>query len=126
MRILIVEDEKKVAGFIKKGFEEETYAVDVVYDGEEGLYLGRENSYDLIVLDIMLPKLNGLEVLTQLRKEKNETPILLLTAKDSVDYLGRYASQVSVIPEAGDRELFGWLSPGTNKFSLLNNSNGKK
>ena len=85
MRILIIEDEKKVAGFIKKGLEEETYAVDAVYDGEEGLYLARENSYDLIVLDIMLPKVDGLEVLTCLRKEKNETPILLLTAKDSVE-----------------------------------------
>ena len=51
MRILIVEDEKKVAGFIKKGLEEETYAIDVAYDGEEGLHLGKEGQYDLIVLD---------------------------------------------------------------------------
>lgn len=85
MRILIVEDEKKVAGFIKKGLEEETYAVDAVYDGEEGLFLAHENSYDLIILDIMLPKVDGLEVLARLRKKKNETPVLLLTAKDSVE-----------------------------------------
>ncbi|MFQ5673271.1 MAG: heavy metal response regulator transcription factor [Nitrospinales bacterium] len=85
MRILIIEDEKKVAGFIKKGLEEETYAVDVAYDGEEGLYLARENLYDLIILDIMLPKMDGLEVLTRLREDKIDTPILLLTAKDSVE-----------------------------------------
>lgn len=85
MRILIIEDEKKVAGFIKKGLEEETYAVDAVYDGEEGLYLARENVYDLIILDIMLPKVDGLEVLARLRKDKIETSIILLTAKDSVE-----------------------------------------
>ena len=85
MRILIVEDEKKVAGFIKKGLEEETYAIDVAYDGEEGLHLGKEGQYDLIILDIMLPKLDGLEILSQLRTQGNDVPILLLTAKDAVD-----------------------------------------
>ncbi len=85
MRILIVEDEKKVAGFIKKGMEEETYAVDVAYDGEEGLLLADTNQYDLIVLDLMLPKMSGLDVLTQLRDKRVNTPILLLTAKDSVE-----------------------------------------
>ncbi len=85
MRILIVEDEKKVAAFIKKGLEEETYAVDIAIDGEEGLHLGEQNQYDLIILDLMLPKINGLEILSILRSKKIETPILLLTAKDSVD-----------------------------------------
>ena len=85
MRILIVEDEKKVAGFIKKGLEEETYAADVAYDGEEGLHLGAEGQYDLIILDIMLPKLDGLEVLSQLRSKGKDIPIILLTAKDAVD-----------------------------------------
>ena len=85
MRILIVEDEKKVAGFIKKGLEEETYAVDVAYDGEEGLYLGAGGQYDLIILDIMLPKLDGLQVLSQLRSQGQDIPIILLTAKDAVD-----------------------------------------
>jgi heavy metal response regulator len=85
MRILIVEDEKKVAAFIKKGLEEETYAVDVAYDGEEGLYLGLENQYDLVILDLMLPVIDGLEVLSRLRGNKVDTPILLLTAKDSVE-----------------------------------------
>ena len=85
MRILIVEDDKKVAGFIKKGLEEETYAVDVAYDGEEGFHLAAMNQYDLIILDLMIPKMDGLEVLTQLRDKKVSTPILLLTAKDAVD-----------------------------------------
>jgi heavy metal response regulator len=85
MRILIVEDEKKVAAFIKKGLEEETYAVDIATDGEEGLHLGEQNPYDLIILDLMLPKINGLDILSHLRAKKIETPILLLTAKDSVE-----------------------------------------
>ncbi len=85
MRILIVEDEKKVAAFIKKGLEEETYAVDVAYDGEDGLHMGLENQYDLIILDLMLPIIDGLNVLSRLREKKVDTPILLLTAKDSVE-----------------------------------------
>jgi len=85
MRILIVEDEKKVAGFIRKGLEEETYAVDVAYDGEEGFHLADMNQYDMIILDLMLPKMDGLEVLTRLRDKKVSTPILLLTAKDAVE-----------------------------------------
>ena len=85
MRILIVEDEKKVAAFIKKGLEEETYAVDIATDGEEGFHLGEQNQYDLIILDLMLPKINGLDILSGLRSQNIETPILLLTAKDSVE-----------------------------------------
>ena len=85
MRILIVEDEKKVAAFIKKGLEEETYAVDIANDGEEGPYLGEQNQYDLVILDLMLPKINGLDILSSLRAKNIETPILLLTAKDSVE-----------------------------------------
>jgi len=85
LRILIVEDEKKVAAFIKKGLEEETYAVDVAHDGEEGLFLASESQFDLIILDLMLPKINGLDVLTRLREQKVGTAILLLTAKDSVE-----------------------------------------
>lgn len=85
MRILIIEDEKKVAAFIKKGLEEETYAVDIAADGEEGMHLGEQNQYDLIILDLMLPKINGLDVLSSLRLKKIKTPILLLTAKDSVE-----------------------------------------
>jgi heavy metal response regulator len=85
MRILVVEDEKKVASFIKKGLEEEHYAVDVAYDGETGLYMAEVNEYDLVVLDLMIPRIDGLEVLKRIRSEKNNVPILVLTAKDTVE-----------------------------------------
>ena len=65
--------------------EEETYAVDIATDGEEGFHLGEQNQYDLIILDLMLPKINGLDILSGLRSQNIETPILLLTAKDSVE-----------------------------------------
>lgn len=84
MRILVVEDEKKVASFVKKGLEEESYAVDVAYDGEEGLFLAENNDYDLIILDVMIPKKTGIEVVKTLRDSKVETPVIMLTAKDSV------------------------------------------
>jgi len=84
MRILIVEDEKKVADFIKRGLKEEGYAVDCAYDGEEGFFLAHENDYDLIILDLMLPKLDGLTLCGKLRAEKKNTPIIMLTARDSV------------------------------------------
>jgi heavy metal response regulator len=85
MRILVIEDEKKVATFIKKGLVEEHYAVDTAFDGEEGLYLSEINEYDLIVLDLMIPKIDGFGVLKKIRERKNNVPILVLTAKDSVD-----------------------------------------
>jgi len=85
MRILIIEDERKVANFIKKGLEEEHYAVDSAYDGESGLYMTEVNEYDLIVLDLMIPKIDGLEVLRRVRGNRNNVPILVLTAKDSVE-----------------------------------------
>ena len=89
MRILVIEDEKKVASFIKKGLEEEHYAVDIAHDGETGLYLSENNEYDLIVLDLMIPKIDGLEVLRRTRTNKNNVPILVLTAKDSVEDIVR-------------------------------------
>ncbi|NOS36157.1 MAG: response regulator [Deltaproteobacteria bacterium] len=85
MRILVVEDEKKVAGFIKRGLVEESYAVDVAYDGEQGQHLAESNEYDVILLDIMLPKKSGIEILRELRGKSIKTPVLLLTARDSVD-----------------------------------------
>ena len=85
MRILVVEDEKKVAGFIKKGLEEESYAIDVVSNGVEGEYMASTNDYDVIVLDIMLPKKNGFDVVKDLRTKNIKTPVLLLTARDSVE-----------------------------------------
>ena len=85
MNILLIEDEKKVASFIKKGLEEEHYVVDVSYDGEDGLYKSQVNKYDLIILDIMLPKKNGFEVIKEIRAQKNVTPVIMLTAKDSIE-----------------------------------------
>ena len=85
MRILVVEDEKKVASFLKKGLEEEYYAVDCAYDGEEALYMVEANDYDLMILDIMLPKIDGLEVLQGVRDKGFPLPVLMLTAKDSVE-----------------------------------------
>ncbi len=85
MRILVVEDEEKVASFIRKGLEEEHYAVDLALDGTEGLHLAETNPYDLIVLDLMLPGLDGFRFVQRLRQEGIDTPILILTAKDSVE-----------------------------------------
>ncbi len=84
MRILIIEDEEKVANFIKRGLREEGYSVDVAYDGEEGHFQVSSNEYDVIILDLMLPKIDGISLCKRLRQEKITTPILMLTAKDSV------------------------------------------
>ena len=89
MRILIIEDETKVANFIKKGLEEEHYAVDTAPDGEAGLYMAEVNEYDLIVLDLMIPKIDGWEVLRRIRSSKNFVPILVLTAKDTAEDIVR-------------------------------------
>jgi heavy metal response regulator len=85
MRILIIEDDKKIAGFIKKGLTEEHYAVDVFYDGEEGAYWAQVNEYDLIILDIMLPKKDGIEVCRELRNKNIIAPIIMLTVKDALE-----------------------------------------
>jgi heavy metal response regulator len=85
MRILVVEDEQKVASFIKRGLEEEGYAVDVAADGEEGLAIALECVHDLIILDIRLPKMDGLRVLKELRQEKVMTPVLLLTVRATIE-----------------------------------------
>jgi len=82
MRILVVEDEHKIAQAVKDGLEQESYAVDVAYDGETGLNTALNDEYDLVILDVMLPKLSGLEVCKKLRDSSNHTPILMLTAKD--------------------------------------------
>jgi DNA-binding response OmpR family regulator len=81
MRILVVEDEHKIAGSIKKGLEQERYAVDVAYDGPAGFDLASTESYDLIILDLMLPGMDGLAICKKLRGDGNHTPILILTAK---------------------------------------------
>jgi len=85
MKILVVEDEKKVASFIKRGLEEENFSVDIAANGEEGLYMAESNHYDLILMDIMLPKKDGLTVIKELRAKEVTSPVLCLTAKDSVE-----------------------------------------
>lgn len=134
MKILIVEDEKKVAAFIKKGLEEEYYTVDTAPDGLQGLELALHDEYDLIILDIMLPRMDGISLLKELRAEHIQTPVMMLTAKDTLenkvegldsgadDYLTkpfafeellarvrallrRYDTEKSVYLKAGDLEL---------------------
>lgn len=85
MRILVVEDEKKVASFIKRGLEEENYEVETAGDGEEGLGMALERKYDMIILDWMLPKRDGMSLLKEMREKKIATPVLMLTAKDTVE-----------------------------------------
>ncbi len=84
MHILLVEDEKKVASFIQRGLEAEHYTVDVAHDGETGLVRVFDGDYDLLILDVMLPKRDGLSVLHELRQHKLNIPVLLLTARDTV------------------------------------------
>ena len=82
---MIVEDERRLSNIIKKGFVEDGFAVDQAFDGEEGLYLAEGEQYDLIVLDIMLPKMDGLQLCRELRKKNIKTPILVLTAKSTTE-----------------------------------------
>ena len=85
MRILVIEDERRLCNIIKRGLLEEGYAVDTAYDGEDGEYLAETTPYDLIILDIMLPKKDGIEVCQELRLKRVNMPILMLTAKDTVE-----------------------------------------
>jgi DNA-binding response OmpR family regulator len=85
MKVLVVEDEHKVANAIKKGLEQESYAVDIAYTGTEGYDLATAEGYDVIILDIMLPEINGLEICNRLRAAHNHTPILMLTAKGQLE-----------------------------------------
>ncbi len=85
MRILVVEDDKKVGGFLKKGLQEEQYAVDVCRNGTEALYMAQLNPYDVIILDIMLPGMDGFAVCREMRQKAILTPILMLTAKDEIE-----------------------------------------
>ena len=85
MRILLVEDDQKIASFILKGLKAEGFAVDRADNGEDGLHLALTEPYDAAVIDIMLPKLDGLTLIEQMRREKNKTPVIILSAKGSVD-----------------------------------------
>ncbi|HZD60669.1 MAG TPA: response regulator transcription factor [Anaerolineae bacterium] len=104
MRVLVVEDEHKIANSIKRGLEQEAYAVDVVYDGESGFGFAITEDYDAIILDLMLPKMDGVEVCKKLRQSQIHTPILMLTAKgllhDKVNGLNAGADDYLVKPFA--------------------------
>ena len=84
MRILVVEDERKVANFIRNGLKEEGYVVDIAEDGEKGDFLTATNDYDIILLDVLLPKIDGITLLKKIRLAGNSTPVIMLTAKDTV------------------------------------------
>jgi len=85
MKILIVEDDIRISSFLQKGLKEENYTVDSSYDGEEGLFLIETNSYDLILLDVMIPSIDGVELCKKIREKGDETPIIMLTAKSSIE-----------------------------------------
>jgi DNA-binding response OmpR family regulator len=84
VRVLVVEDDRRLAGAVRRGLEGEGYAVDVAHDGAEGVWLAQENAYDALVLDVMLPRLSGLQVCRQLRDAGRWVPVLMLTAKNGV------------------------------------------
>ena len=85
MRILIVDDDRRLCNIVKRGLMEEAHTVDAAYDGEEGGYLAEVNPYDLIILDVMMPKKDGIEVCRDLRSKNINIPIMMLTAKDAVE-----------------------------------------
>ncbi len=84
MRILLVEDEHRIAHTIKKGLEQERYAVDLAYDGEQGFDLSMSEEYDLLILDLMLPKMDGMTLCKEIRKKDIHTPVLILTARGQI------------------------------------------
>jgi DNA-binding response OmpR family regulator len=124
MRILVVEDEHKIANSIKRGFEQETWATDVAYDGEEGYDMAVSEDYDLIVLDLMLPKMDGMEICRKLREEEIHTPILMLTARgelsDKVEGLNSGADDYLVKPFAFE-ELIARVRALIRRPSEINN-----
>lgn len=89
MKILVVEDDRKVAGFVEQGLKEEGYVVDLARDGEEATMLAHVNDYDVMLLDVMLPKKNGFQIATELRREGRNTPILMLTSRDAAEDIVR-------------------------------------
>ena len=99
MRILVVEDDKKVGRFLEKGLQEEQYAVDLCRDGADALYFAQTNTYDVIILDIMLPGKDGFTICREMRENSILTPVIMLTAKDTVE------DKVSGLSEGADDYL---------------------
>ena len=99
MKLLLIEDDIKIVNFLKKGLEEESYSIDYALDGEEGLYLGTEYTYDVGIIDLGLPKLNGIDLIKQLREDGKDFPILILTAR------GRWQDKVEGLEAGADDYL---------------------
>ncbi|MBW1980545.1 MAG: response regulator transcription factor [Deltaproteobacteria bacterium] len=99
MRVLLVEDDMKISSFIGKGLKEAGYAVDYSHDGEDGLHMALSEPYDAAIIDIMLPKLDGLTLIEELRRQKKTTPVLILSAKRSV------SDRVRGLQQGGDDYL---------------------
>ena len=114
MRILVVEDEQKVANALKEGLEEERYEVDLAYTGEDAFFRVNTEKFDLILLDLMLPGRDGLQILTSIRKRGVETPVLLLTAREFelLEYLLRHEGQI-VMRDMLAREVWKETTRGT-------------
>ena len=121
MRILVIEDDKKIASFIINGLKQAGFAVDVAYDGEDGLNLSMTEPYDTVVIDIMLPKLDGLSVIEELRSNNINTPVIILSAKRSVD------DRVKGLETGGDDYLtkpFSFSELLARIYALLRRSSG--
>ena len=121
MRILVIEDDKKIASFIINGLKQAGFAVDVAYDGEDGLNLSLTEPYDTVVIDIMLPKLDGLSVIEELRSNNINTPVIILSAKRSVD------DRVKGLETGGDDYLtkpFSFSELLARIYALLRRSSG--
>lgn len=125
MRILVVEDEHRIANSIKKGLEQERYAVDVAYTGTDGFDLASTEDYDGIILDILLPEMNGIEICKELRKNKIHIPILMLTAKgqteDKVEGLDAGADDYMTKPFSFDELLARVRALTRRRGTILNN-----
>lgn len=120
MRILLVEDERRLANIVKKGLTEEGFAVDVAFDGEEGKYLAESEEYDLIILDITLPKVDGITICKELRKKNIKTPILMLTARATLE------EKVSGLDSGADDYVtkpFAYLELRSRIHALIRRSN---
>lgn len=126
MKLLLVEDEKQLSEALQQILIKNKYSVDAVYNGEEGLLYALSDVYDVIILDIMLPKLNGLEILKMIRKRKISTPVILLTAKGSVEdrILGLDLGADDYLPKPfAPEELLARLRAVTRRNSELINDN---
>jgi len=103
MQILIVEDEEKIANFLRRGLMEESYAVDIAGDGEDALYKSEINEYDLIILDLMIPKVDSITVCWKIREININIPVLILTAKDATDDKGK-TRRIELIENAVEQD----------------------